>query len=245
MGGLLDTASSIVSVELRRVEAVGQNIANIATPGYKRQLTFARMLDSPKAGLPTNQTPAANAAMQGLLTATDFSAGRLTQTNVPTHLAIGGSGFFEIRNGQVIAYTRNGAMQRDEQGRLVNASGWALQAEGGGDVRIRGNDFRVETDGTVVEQGKPVARIRIVDFADRRGLTRSESGAFVAATGLAVPVENLQVRQGFAESSNVSTADDMVHLMESMRRAETGQKLVHAYDDMLGAVLRQSGDSGQ
>jgi len=32
-------------------------------------------------------------------------------------------------------------------------------------------------------------------------------------------------------------------LMETIRRAETAQKLVHAYDDMLGRALRQPGEA--
>jgi len=37
-------------------------------------------------------------------------------------------------------------------------------------------------------------------------------------------------------------ARDMVSVMESMRRVESGQKIVHAYDDMMGSVLQRLGE---
>jgi flagellar basal-body rod protein FlgF len=49
------------------------------------------------------------------------------------------------------------------------------------------------------------------------------------------------IRQGTLEASNVVNGADMVSIMESMRRAEVGQKLVHTYDDMLGRVISTLG----
>lgn len=48
--------------------------------------------------------------------------------------------------------------------------------------------------------------------------------------------------QGYLEASNVSNADEMIRMMAAMRRIESGQKLVHAYDDMMGNVLQRLGD---
>jgi flagellar basal body rod protein FlgG len=45
------------------------------------------------------------------------------------------------------------------------------------------------------------------------------------------------VRQGAIEASNVSTGVEMVDMMAAIRRAESGQRLVNVYDDLMGRAL--------
>ncbi|MFC5475490.1 flagellar hook-basal body protein [Paraherbaspirillum soli] len=234
MADLMDMASQIISMETRRIEAASQNIANIATPGYKRQMAFSQYL-------PAAPGQVQEAGGLSVANATDFTPGRLIATDNPMHFALAGEGFFEFTSSSGSVYSRHGALQLDDRGRLVSPQGWPLQAAGGGDVVIRGKDWKVEKDGTVVEEGRPVSRIRVVEFADPAALTRVAGGAFQAGKQAPTEVNAVMVRQGFIESANVSTADDMIRTMESIRRAEVGQKLVHAYDDMLGQALRQTG----
>ena len=43
------------------------------------------------------------------------------------------------------------------------------------------------------------------------------------------------------ETSNVNMGDEMVAMMEAVRRAETGQRLVTTYDDLMGRALNLFG----
>jgi flagellar basal-body rod protein FlgG len=54
--------------------------------------------------------------------------------------------------------------------------------------------------------------------------------------------ENVTVRQGYTESSNVVAADEMVRLIEAMRRFEAGQKIIQSYDSMLEKALSRLGE---
>jgi flagellar basal-body rod protein FlgF len=239
MDNLITLATGLISHETRRVEIAGQNIANVATQGYKRQIAFEDVLAS-------GQAAGSSAALTQLAptgVTTDFSAGKLIHTGNPLDLSISGPGFFEVVTSNGLAYTRLGAFQRDVDGRLVTAQGAPLQAMGGGDIVVRSNNWHIERDGTLVDEGNPSTVIRIATFAEPAKLTRGEDGLFHANGANAVDIDQPQVVQGFVESSNVSVGNDMMQMMEAMRRVESGQKLVHAYDDMIGTVLQRLGDS--
>lgn len=238
MDNMMTLATGLISHETRRVETAAQNIANVATPGYKRAIAFEEVLASGRAnGIASSTTPLPPSAI-----ATDFSAGKLIHTGNPLDFSITGPGFFEVTTSSGPAYTRLGSFQRDADGRLVTAQGAALQAAGGGDVVVRSNNWHVERDGTLVDDGNPSTAIRIATFADPAKLTRGEGGLFHANGAQPVDIEQPRIVQGFVESSNVSVGHDMMRMMEAMRRVESGQKLVHAYDDMVGTVLQRLGD---
>jgi flagellar basal-body rod protein FlgF len=238
MDNLMILATGLISHETRRVETAGQNIANVATPGYKRQIAFEDVLAADQPAV----SPQALAARPPTGIATDFSAGKLIHTGNPLDFSVSGPGFFEVATPNGLAYTRLGSFQRDADGRLVTARGAVLQSMGGGDIVVRSNNWRIERDGTLVDDGNPSAVIRVVTFSDTTRLTRAEDGLFLANRVEAVEVAQPQVMQGFVESSNVSVGNDMIQMMEAMRRVESGQKLVHAYDDMIGTVLQRLGD---
>ena len=49
------------------------------------------------------------------------------------------------------------------------------------------------------------------------------------------------VRQGMVEASNVSMADEMLALMAALRSAESAQRVVQVYDDLMGRALTAFG----
>ena len=172
----------------------------------------------------------------------DFTTGKQISTGVSTDLAISGEGFFAVRSDDEVLYTRQGQFRRDEEGRLVTSDGLALQAKGGGDVVVPGQEFTVAPDGIVLVDGQPVAQVSVVDFADRGALRRAQGSAFAAGEAQPEELPGTTIRQGMLESSNVSTGDEMVAMMEALRRAETGQRLVSVYDDLLGRAVTTFGE---
>jgi flagellar hook protein FlgE len=120
-----------------RLDAVGNNIANANTIGYKS----ARVLFSDAlyqvlkpAGAPTANLGGTNPNVvgQGVLVAgTDisFTQGNLMATGRTTDVAIDGSGFLPVTDGTHVFYTRNGALGIDADGYLVHlASGFRVLA---------------------------------------------------------------------------------------------------------------------
>lgn len=267
MDNLMLTATQMIARESQRVEVSANNIANVATPGFKRELAFQSVLGAeaaqqlqqqalddaagvaPDAGLRegATQAPAASRAMRR---ATDFAAGKLQHTGNPYDLSVTGPGFLQLATARGYVYARTAALHRDGEGRLVTAQGWRLQAAGGGDVTVSGENWKLERDGTVLDAGNPAAAVRLVEFEQLERLTRAGGNAFLAPDdarmserlpGAQGPALVSAVQQGYLEAANVSVGDDMVQIMEAMRRIESAQKLVHAYDDMVGSALQRLG----
>lgn len=234
MDDLMIMATGLMSRETRRIEVAAQNIANTGTPGYKRAQAFDQVLTQLSG---TNNGVGADTNIR-----TDFTPGKLQHTGNPTDLAISGKGFFEVATSTGVGYTRAGAFHRDEQGRLVTAQGWALQSADGGDVLVSDGGWRIEKDGTLVDHGVPTMKVRVAQFDDEKLLRRRGDGLFATADQIPVDARNIQLEQGFLEASNTAVSNDMVQIMEAIRRVESGQKIVHVYDDMIGGVLQRLGD---
>lgn len=229
---ITDIAAQILSRAEQRAEVAAQNITNASTPGYRRRVEFEEAL---AAGAP------AFAAPPDARQAMDFTAGQIATTGNPTDLAIAGDGFFAVRGEEDVLYTRQGQFRRDDQGRLVSAAGLALQTLEGGDLIVGDGEFQVSADGVVTRSGEAIGRIALYEFSDRGALAQRGAGIFAAAGSEPQRVEAPAIRQGMLEGSNVSMGDEMVAMMEAVRRAETGQRLVNTWDDLMGRALNLFG----
>ncbi|KSB91855.1 hypothetical protein AS593_07470 [Caulobacter vibrioides] len=178
-----------------------------------------------------------------LTTAPDFSPGKQIGTDNPLDFAISGSGFFAIQRDGAELYTRDGAFRRDEAGRLTTAGGLAVQALGGGDIVLAAGDFEVSPDGAISQKGEFVGKLAVLEPKDGARLTSLDEGLFSAPAGSMEPTASPAVRQGALEASNVSTGDEMIAIMEAVRRAESGQRLINVYDDLMGRALSAFGQA--
>ncbi len=233
MGSLIDTATAIMTRSERQVEVYSQNISNATTPGYKRHLSFERILES------NSYSGAGKYLSKDVI---DFSPGKLVDTGRPYDLSIGGSGFFVVGASENLLYTRSGQFERDADGRLVNSQGQALQLDGGGDLILKNGDVKVLQDGTVLEGGAPVGKLAIVDIAPQSAQAL-DGGVYSAPENAVSVISKPSVHQGMLESSNTSNGQEMVGIMAALRRAETGQRLIGVYDDLMGRVLSTFGQS--
>jgi flagellar hook protein FlgE len=126
------------------LDAVGNNLANLNTDGYKQafprfatQMPATRSLGQPTSGSSAGTNPIqVGRGVQLAEFATDFSQGSLITTTNPLDVAIEGDGFFVLQTpdgGR--AYTRNGQFRINGQQRLVTADGdfilgWGVDERG-------------------------------------------------------------------------------------------------------------------
>ncbi len=246
MGAVLDIAAVSMGIEMRRVEASAHNIANVSTAGFKRQVGVAAPFATAlQAELRANGADAASGAVHAsapaFATRADLSPGRLSQTQNPLHLALSGPGFFVVRQGDQTLYTRSGAFERAPDGRVVNAQGAVLQLSGG-DLIVGSTNITVTADGTVIDEQRPLGRLALVEVDPGALAQRANGSTFTAAAKAALSADSTVVKQGFLEMANVDLGQEMVQMMETMRRFELGQKLVHAHEDMMERAIRRLGD---
>jgi flagellar hook protein FlgE len=117
------------------MDVIGNNIANVNTPGYKSSTAVFQDLLSQilrGAGAPQGGVGGTNPAQVGLGVRLggiiqSFTQGASQLTGRATDLSILGDGFFAIRQGGETLFTRLGAFSFDTDGRLVSADGGTVQ----------------------------------------------------------------------------------------------------------------------
>ncbi|MGQ7262310.1 flagellar hook protein FlgE [Vreelandella sp. V005] len=134
-------ALSGLNAQQQKLGAVGNNIANSQTVGFKSSnVQFADVYAESRIGL-------------GVRTSTvlqNFSQGNVESTNRNMDLAIAGEGFFRFQqpNGEV-GYSRNGQLTMTADGRLVNAQGAQIMgyaADADGNVQAGGDVAALQVD---------------------------------------------------------------------------------------------------
>ncbi len=121
----LNTGVSGLRAEGEAIGVVGDNVANVNTPGFKRQRAeFEDILNRGGTGFGNG----AGVRLSGV--GQSFTQGSLVQTGVATDVALNGEGFF-IVNGTVNGvtgnfYSRAGMFRLDAFGGLVDPSGLSV-----------------------------------------------------------------------------------------------------------------------
>lgn len=112
------------------LRTVGNNLSNVNTPGFKgSSLEFANLVDQGTGGhAGQNAYSAGGSGLTTLGSHINFQAGLDQSTGNPLDLNIQGNGFYTLKRGDDLLYTRNGSFQFDDKGVLVNSSGDHVQA---------------------------------------------------------------------------------------------------------------------
>ena len=122
----------------KSLDVTGNNIANVATTGFKSSRTeFADQYAQSIRGT-SGQTNVGSGVTTAAVSQ-QFSQGNLTTgTANSLDLAINGNGFFMLSNNGEKLYTRAGAFHTDKEGYVVNSAGMKLQG------------YNVDANGSVV-----------------------------------------------------------------------------------------------
>lgn len=118
-----------------RMDVIGNNVSNVNTNGFKKgRVTFQDILSQTMTGAakPTDERGGLNPKQVGLgmsIASIDtlMTQGSIQTTGKNTDLAITGEGFFTMKFGEKIFYTRAGNFMLDRDGYLVNANGLKVQ----------------------------------------------------------------------------------------------------------------------
>ena len=231
-----------------RQDVVANNLANVDTVAFKRDLALfrARPTEAGQNGSRQYTTAMLEGIGGGsfaLPTYTDFSPASLQETQNPYDLALAGAGFFQVRNGSQINYTRDGRFKLDQQGQLVTADRRLPILDDAGEpiVLNRNLDFDVNQAGVVSQSGNQVARLGIVDFDDTTSL-RKQGGNLLVMQGAAEPrTVQTPVKQNCLESSGVDAIDQLTEMIRTQRLFQTNISLLQLQDQTLGMAVSRLG----
>ena len=233
--------------DMARLDQVALNLANVATPGYKRQVLAVQPFAEAMRGAAA-QAGAPETAASAVVS--DLRTGTLKTTGQPLDLALAGEGYFEVLTDSGPAYTRKGDFTVDARGRLVTAQGFPVMGKGG-DIRLAGRAPTIDEAGNVSEAATDgsaaavaVGQLKVVRFDKSQALRRLGDGLLAPGEGMAVLADGeVRLRQGALENSNVNATREMVDLMQAMRHFETMHRVVQGYDEMIGGAVRKLGEA--
>src|SRR5690554_2045984 len=134
-------ALSGLNAQSQKLGAIGNNIANSQTVGFKSSnVQFADVFANSRVGLGTK----VSAVLQ------NFNEGNIESTSRNLDLAVAGEGFFRFvdTSGQVV-YSRNGQLTMTPEGELINAQGFQIMGYGvnaQGEVQVGGQPIPLTVD---------------------------------------------------------------------------------------------------
>ena len=191
----------------KRMDVIANNLANSATPGYRKVGTrFENFME--------------------LQTYTQSAQGPVRQTSNPMDVAINGDGYFRVQTDRGERYTRAGNLTIDPQGRLVTPDGWPVLGQGG-PIQIEGTEVRIDPQGRVYDGENLVDTLDVVAFAPGVRLVHDERNLLMPAdpTAFPVPAQNYTLEQGTLEGANFSAVQEMTSMIETLRIYEACQKM--------------------
>jgi len=225
----LVNASTSMNEKIRNIEIIANNLANLNTTGFKREIPFAEYLE--------------RAENNNIKNITDFSEGEFIETDNPLDLAISGNAFFAVETDRGIEITKNGQFSKDGNGYLVTKDGNRVLGEKGyinlDDSLVSENgDLTITEDGEIKTGKFLLDNLKIVNVEDPKLLTRSENETF------SYPEEDYRIadknefsiHQGYVEGSNTNPIIEMETMIQLQKDFEASQKMISSLDSMLSGT---------
>jgi flagellar basal-body rod protein FlgG len=256
MTSLYSSGVTGLKAQQTRLDSVANNLANIATPGYRatRVDLAARAfqpLEVARAGDGSEPPTEIGGGVDIAGTTRSFTMGGLQMTGRPTDLAIlGDNGFFRVMtpDGRV-AYTRDGSFSFDAQGRLVTSAGDAVeppvQVAPGTTLTGIMPDGRVLGTPPGAATPQVLGLIQLAQFVNPNGLELIGGNRYVATEASGLPTIGApgsgdlpEIGAGVLETSNVDLVEQTTTMIEAQRAYSMNLRSLQTLDEMLGMTVQ-------
>ena len=242
-------AASLGIVQMRKLEIQNNNLANVNTVGFKRQVlvtspedfkdTFATQLEGQDPYVSGDQKRVAT--VNEVSTHIDFSMGAVRKTGNPLDVALRGEkDFFVVNTPEGRMFTRAGNFTLDQNGALVTQDGYQVQGDGG-TIIAQGVGTTIGSDGTVRSGGLPVGRLQVVRMEDTKGLEAVAGTRFRVKSGPQPVAIEGYMEPASLEMSNVSAVTGMIDLITTNRAFDAYTKAAQTIDSLNQAAISQVG----
>jgi flagellar basal-body rod protein FlgF len=237
MSAITDQVSTSIDALTKEFNIIAHNLANVSTVGFKRRCNaFSLSLESQN---PESYSP----GTIDLNSAFDFSQGGIVETSRPLDFALHGKGFFVIETPEGPRYTRNGVFNVNQNSQIVDSLG-RIAAGQAGPITIPGNvgisQLNVSDDGTISAGEIAIGKFRLVDFNDNENkLVPTGDSCYMMPDVNVQPAdaENIVVKQGYQEASNVQIIDELVDMILVSRLYEANMKSITAEGEASSSLM--------
>ena len=224
------TSGSNLHSKVKNMDIVANNLANINSTGFKRELPFSEII--------------ARLKDENIKQLTDFTQGTLLSTGNPLDIAISGEAFFVLETPDGMEYTKKGQFKISSEGDLVNEQGYKVLGKSG-PINLaafqmeESNTITVTKDGEIKAGNIIVDELQIVKLEDKKGLSRREGLNFSISDGMYLEAEKetYEIQQGFIEESNVNPVLEMQAMIDINKEFESSQKVISALDNSLEKAI--------
>ena len=224
----------------KQMDIVSNNMANMNTSGYKQDdVLFTSYLV---------QTPEAEGIGRAPLYFTqdygsvqNFAEGVFTTTGNTFDLAIKGDAFFCVDTQGGERYTRKGQFSPDSEGKLVTSEGAVLLSENDTPFFIAPGEteITITESGDVITENGLIGRLKLASFEDNQKLLKVAGTMFENVNGNTMTIGNddVRVKQGVIEKSNVNAIAEMTKLIKVQRSYEYVQQMIDEEHDRISNTI--------
>ncbi|MDO8988265.1 MAG: flagellar basal-body rod protein FlgG [Sideroxyarcus sp.] len=237
-----------------QMDVISNNLANVGTTGFKRSRAIFEDLLYQNIRQPGAQSSQQTQVPSGLQIGTGVrpvaaerihTQGNLQLTSNQLDVAIQGAGFLQVLMPDgTTAYTRDGSLQRDNQGQIVTSNGFVVQPA----ITIPANatSVTIAQDGviTITQAGVPapvqVGSLQLATFINSSGLESMGQNLYLETASSGTPSTNVPgtngtgtLSQGYVETSNVNVVEELVNMIQTQRAYEINSKAISTSDQML------------
>ena len=243
IGATYAAASGLINNQ-NQMAVLANNLSNINTVGFKEDRISFQV--DPKNIDAKSRLLSKNGQQYYLslkpLTKIDFTSGNIKHTGNNLDVILEGNGFFCIQTLQGVQYTKAGNFTLNSDNVLVTQEGLPVLGRSG-DITVDDRDFNIDDKGNIYVDGNQVDRLKIVDFPQPYPLKKAGNTLFALSDpGVdEQKAENVMVKQGFVELSNVDSISMMTEMIEVLRGAESYQKIIQYLGDASSKAINEVG----
>lgn len=222
--------------DLLRLNSISQNLANVTTSGYKKEsLSFDQIFSA-------NSSERLNGQMALLpkySSYRDVAQSTLSYTSDASNISIDGPGLFVVEKAGTYYGFRSGDLRVNASGELETTRGELMQGQAGR-VVLEPGPFEIDEAGVIKQNEKVVDKLLLVDFENEQGRNYLGEGLYKIGINYSDNLDGqIKVKQGYVETSNVKTMDEMVQLIDTTRHFESIYSVLKAYDDQMNVAINK------
>lgn len=233
--GIYATATGMLGAQ-RQLDVLAHNLANAATSGYKRDgVAFADVLVRELyADAGTGEHLGSLGSGPSLTRQfTVMERGPLTHTGNGLDVAIEDINcMFAVQTQNGVRYTRNGALQLNSSGELVDSRGNAVLDDRMQPIMVDAAPAQIQPNGEIVANERILGRIGIFrgTFSKIGENLFESTDARLNADGRLIP--------NTLEGSNVNPVQEMIRMIEVSRAFEMAQRSIVQQDELTKTLIQ-------
>ena len=229
--GLYNSASAILTLN-RNMNSKAHNLANIHTTGYKYDNVHNDVFEKVILSYRGNEIGEMPTRVGIDKITTVLSQGSLITTDRPLDIAITGDGYIKVDRGNgEYSYTRNGSMNIDAEGYIVDYNGNYIMGQKGRINLSSATNISIKSDGSIISNGEIIDKLYITGLNNPVKQSHSYFKADREIPG------QFTVAQGYQEASNVDTAKELTDVIGIQRLLTSNTKMLQTQDELNKKII--------